>query len=184
MRKHRNKKIIVAILLTAAIAGTSTIAYMFNKTPEIENKFAPGEVKCSVDESFDGDQKISIKVTNTGNTSAYIRVNFATHWQDKDGKVVGQFIEMPALDHSSNWIQKGNTYYYKFPVAKGAATEELLNTPLTLQTKTVEEKELFQVVDVFGEAIQSKPESAVEGSWKVELDTSGNIKIVKDILER
>ena len=72
------------------------------------------------------------------------------------------------------WILgKNNTYYYKTSVSPKDFTEELLAPGAVIQL--AEEDGYRQVIEVFAEAIQSKPSSYVENSWNVIVDKDGNI---------
>ena len=66
--KHFSKMLISAIclmlLLCFGIGGT--LAYLADKTESIKNTFTAAEVEDEVKESFDGTQKTSIIVGNTG----------------------------------------------------------------------------------------------------------------------
>jgi hypothetical protein len=124
------------------------------------------------------EQKTSIRVENTGNIEAYIRLRFVSYWVDVNGNIIGKPSQMPEIQYdTSKWI-KGDaaddyTYYYKLPVVKDGFTDELLKAPIKLQGDT--ENGHFQVVEVFADAIQSQPVKAAANSWKVTIDSNGNI---------
>lgn len=65
------------------------------------------------------------------------------------------------------WIaDKDNaTYYYTTPVKATQLSPELLKTPLTLAEETWNGGTVYQVVNVFAEAIQAEPKEAVEAAW-------------------
>ena len=174
-----NKRRISRVLLIASFAvvlilcGT-VLAYMFRQTERIDNEFTPAHVSCKVVEEFDGVQKTSIKIKNTGNIDSYLRVRLVSYWVDADGNIAPKPSEMPEIALASGWIKgENNTYYYQQPVAPEQLTETLLSAPIILEEK--DENGYMQVLDVFAEAIQRKPHSAVIGSWGVTIDSNGNI---------
>ncbi|MBR5248621.1 MAG: hypothetical protein IKV27_06760, partial [Lachnospiraceae bacterium] len=59
------------------------------------------------------------------------------------------------------------------PVAPGESTKNLLKSGIQLVGDGDNGKR--QVVEVFAEAIQSKPSEAVKSAWPVSLDSNGNI---------
>lgn len=138
-------------------------------------------VDCEVQEKIDSPltKKESIIVEDTGNIDAYLRVRFVSYWvrvNDATGgkEIVSKPSEMPEFEISEKWILgKNNTYYYKTPVSPKDFTEELLAPGAVIQL--AEEDGYRQVIEVFAEAIQSKPSSYVENSWNVIVDKDGNI---------
>lgn len=174
MKKHRILSIllIVSVAVSLTLCGT-VLAYMFRQTEYIDNEFTPANVSCSVVEEFDGVQKASIRVQNTGNIDAYLRVRFVFYWVDEDGNIVAKPSLMPEINMAAGWIKgSNNTYYYKEPVSPTEQTGSLLSSPITLEKDT---NGYLQVIEVFAEAIQSKPAKAATSSWQVTLDTKGHI---------
>ena len=174
MKKHR----ILPVLLIASLAislllcGT-VLAYMFKQTEYKDNEFTPANVSCKVVEKFDGTQKTSIQVQNTGNIYAYLRVRLVSYWVDADGNIVAKPSAMPEINMAAGWIKgANNTYYHTKPVSPAAYTGSLLSSPINLEK---DENGYLQVIEVFAEAIQSKPYNAVINSWKVSMDANGNI---------
>ncbi len=171
--RHAKKKgisSIIALALIICVAVGGTIAFIVDRTNSVKNTFTPGEVKIDITEKFDGKEKSSIKVENTGNTPAYIRVNLVTYMTDEDGNPTAD--KAPALSFALNtndWVKIGDYYYCKNPVAAGETSPELLagGSSITLVKG--------QVVDVLAEGIQSTPSNAVEQAWGVSLD-GGAIK--------
>ena len=177
------KRIALVISLVFLLLCGATLALMFQKTEPIQNKFEPAYVDCLVHETTnsntttDVDTKSSITVENTGNIHAYLRVRLVSYWVDKDGNIGPIPSEMPAIAiNDANWIAgSGYTYYHKTEVASLHNSQELLKNPISLGTKTVSGTTYYQVVEVFAEAIQSKPPKAVTDSWKVTVNDDGVI---------
>ena len=182
----KNRKIIywilVLLLLTAAITGTA-FAYMFKQTEYKDNQFIPANVSCVVHEKTDNDidvtnitKKTSIKVENTGNIPAYIRVRLVTYWVKDIGEgkveITGRASEMPEISTATGWVPgSNNTYYYRAPVKAGEFTGELLGPSIELE----KDGDYLQVIEVFAEAIQSAPSGAVTSAWSVTLYADGYI---------
>lgn len=187
MNKRHLKIIIpaVALLLICSICAT-VYALMIDKTPTVENNFTPAFVACEV---YKGDiytypdgapsyisQHNNIRVKNTGNIDEYLRVRFVSYWvkynsETSSWEVTSKPSEMPTFAVESGWIAGSNdTYYYKSPVAPG-------DLPTVVTGSIVLEKngEYVQVLEVFAEAVQSLPTTAVTSAWHVTLDGNGNI---------
>lgn len=176
MKRKINKKwLIVIFLITFIIVVGVTFAFMFKKSVLVANNFTPAKVSCEVSEMFDGTNKTSIKVKNTSNISAYLRVSLVSYWVDKDGKIVGKPSEMPIVSYDqSNWIKSGNeeVYYYVSSVDaptsnSNSYTTNLITTDIVLSTDTYNGETVYQVVEVFAEAIQSEPVKAAAEAWGV-----------------
>lgn len=161
--------LIIAAMLLLASVGTA-LAYMFKDTGDIPNEFIPGVVSCEISEEFENDVKSKITVENTGNIDAYIRVKLVTYWVNGCGDVVPKAPAEINFTPGSGWVKSSssNTYYYSVPVAPGAKVESLLGSSITLK----EEDGYLQVVDVFAEAIQANPATAVSNSWHVTVSGS------------
>ena len=155
MKKHPIFIVILIASLVVALTLCGTVlAYMFRQTEYKDNEFVPANVSCKVVEAFDGIEKTSIQVQNTGN-------------------IVAKPCTMPEINMATGWIKgTNNTYYYTKPVSPAAQTGSLLSSPIILEE---DENGYMQVIEVFAEAIQSKPYNAVINSWKVSMDANGNI---------
>ena len=176
MNKNKVRFVVVATVLVAMTLCGTVLAYMFKKTEQYNNQFTPAEVSCEVLEAFDGVQKTSIRVKNTGNIDAYLRVRLVSYWVDSEGNVVAKPSSMPAFTLADGWISgSDNTYYYQSPVSSLAPnnmTAELLSTPIFLEQDA---NGYLQVVEVFAEAMQSEPKQAVQNSWGVTVAANGTI---------
>lgn len=165
----KKKILILVIAVTAVLAVSLTLAFMLRETEPIQNDFVPAEVSCSVEEKFDSSQKTSIKVRNDSNIACYLRVRLISYWQNGSGKIVGKASVMPdVVFDETNWLEdaENNTYYYQTPVKPDEQTEQnLLKTPIVLAEDTFNGEPVYQVVQVFAEAIQAQPKDAVRNAW-------------------
>ena len=172
----------VAMILHGVSLLPSASAFMVHKTDVFSNQLITRTVECKVHEIVEGNSKTSIKVQNTGEIKAYLRVRVLTYWEDSKGNTVGLPISMPSFNvDTNNWIADSNehTYYYVLPVEPNEFTEELFasNQKITLATKSEEVNgvvyDYFQVVEIIAEAIQAEGITdtgnipAVENAWGV-----------------
>ncbi|MBQ7047353.1 MAG: hypothetical protein IJN86_00225, partial [Clostridia bacterium] len=171
-RKTRRKGVVLGVSITAliavALAVGITLSYLFTQTDEKVNVFKPGNVQCEVVEVYNDNVKSSITVKNTGNTEAYMRVCFTTYYENASGAKIGESATIPDFDLGDNWVKGSDGfYYYKVPVAPGASTTDLTGTDIVLQSKEdIDGAPLYQVIEVFAEAIQAMPNDAVLDSWE------------------
>ena len=170
-RSHKRRLLTVALLLALVLTCGSVYAYMFMRTPTQGVSFIPASVTCEVDAPVADNTISSIKLENTGNVKEYLRVRLVTYWVDEHGNVAPKTSPTLTVSYDTgNWVKSAtsNTFYYKVPVPPDAPddfTTNLLTGPITLAT----EDGYKQVVDIFGEAIQAEPTTAVTDSWHVTL---------------
>lgn len=166
------KKLIALCAALVLVIGTvgATIAWLTAKTNPVVNTFDPSHVSCKVDENFNSESglKEHVKIQNTSDIPAYIRVRLVSYNKDGDA-IIGGAGALPQDDdlNLADWVKIGAYYYCKAPVAAGEFTQELI--------KSYQLKE-GQVLEVLAEAIQSEPAKAVTEAWDVSVDAEGNIQ--------
>ena len=178
----KRKMILVALFLLTVIMMCigSVGAYMRKQTEVVENVFVPAKVSCVVNETFQDNKKTNITITNTGTIKAYLRLRLVTYWVDSNGNILFETSPTISVALDKNfWVQSGDTYYYKEPVGPGESTEKLLENGKFIQLVDDDDNGKRQVVEVFAEAIQSKPTEAVTGVWPVVLDSDDMIKALQ-----
>lgn len=177
-------KIIISIALAVSLIGCgAAFAMMIARSQKENNNFTPAVVNCEVNEAFADDKKTSIKVKNTGNVEAYLRICFVTYWVNTDENDNGIIVSEPSKNitdfpfDDKKW-KKGsnNIYYYTEAIAPRAEIEFLKNGEKIILE--VDANGNRQVIEVFAEAIQSLPAEAVTESWGVTLDENGLITAV------
>lgn len=187
MKNKRFPRVLILFLVLTVLVP-SVFAYMIHKSQTVENALIPGKVDCVVREKFNDIVKSEIKVENTGNTKAYIRVRLVFNWVDSAGTVVARsFGTMPGVSWDMiNWIkdEADNTYYYKYPVEVGKTTGDLLTVDWTMNAVSEVTNGLtyyyYPVMEVLAEAIQADgkigDEPAVTDAWGVIVskDSEGN----------
>lgn len=168
MSKRIRLWLIAALALCAAAAVGVTLSFMFKKA-EKTNTFVPAKVTCDVEESLFSGVKSDVCVKNTGNVAAYLRIRLVSYYVDDNGDIAGRVpSQYPALTLQNGWIAGADhTYYYTTPVEPDAKTG-ILCDPITLGTvKLADGTPVYQVLEVFAEAIQAEPVGAVQEAWKV-----------------
>ena len=163
------------LLLTLFIGGTT--AFLIAKGNPVTNTFQPSTVTCRVDENFDKSVKSDVKITNTGDTTAYIRATYIVTWKNAAGEIYPAApVETKdyTISFGKDWVPgAGGYYYYKYPVAKQTSTGNFIDQCAPVAGKTPEGYALN--VEILGSAIQSVPTSVVTTNWHVTLNGDGNI---------
>lgn len=186
MNKKRLISLIVVLALVAALIP-AVYAYMIHKSQTVANNFIPGKVTCDIDEKMVDSIKTEIKVKNTGNVDAYIRVRLVFHWEDSKGYPVARNMVPETVNCNDGWLEDEDeyTYYYIDRVAPGESTPNLLEVPFTMDAV----KELvsgvnyyyYPVMEVLAEAIQAdgkdgdKP--AVTDAWGVTVNSDKTLSL-------
>lgn len=169
--KRINKKVILlavslVLILSAAIGGT--VAYLIDQTGSITNTFTPAKVTPEIDEKFENNVKNNVKITNTGDIPAYIRVKVVVTWKDAKDNIYGA---APVLGTDYTWQIPGTDwvkgsdgfYYYTKPVPAGEKTSILLTDCKPVDGKAPAGYSLS--VDIHAQAIQAEPTTAVTSAW-------------------
>ena len=143
MKKNCKKiitPVIIAVLVGAFLVG-GTVAYLTSTSDKVVNTFTPSKVVCDVVETFDGNIKSSIKISNKdvndeyANTDEYIRLKLVSYMADAEGNPIGESAlpvlpgEAPSAGDIENktptkfvlgsdwfYVESEDTYYYKHPV--------------------------------------------------------------------
>lgn len=161
--------LLLSIVLILGMAIGGTVAYLVTDTTPVRNTFTPSRVSCEVTETVTDNVKTEIKVHNTSDISAYIRVKLVTYRVNDARQHIGGTATIPDFTLGDNWVKNGDYYYYTQPVAAGATTTDSLvgqgGLALTSYTDVDGGK---QVIEVMAEAIQSEPAKAVLDAWGVD----------------
>lgn len=192
------KLIIILFVLNVLLLIPALNAYMFLSVSTPSNDFDVADifttdpvvevVKNTTENGKPVTVKESIKIQNTGNIPAYLRIKLITYWEDSKGNVVGRASEALSFTTSSDWIydQKNDVYYYKYVVNPGDTTNEFfadnnqriimrhIEETVEYQTITIT-YDYYQVVEVHVEGIQALPTTAVTKQWDVTIDGNGVI---------
>ena len=158
IRTGRLMTMVIATVLLLALAIGGTLAWLSTKDGPITNTFTPSKVTCKVTESFNGETKSNVNVTNTGDTDAYIRVKLVTYRVNDEGDHIGGIAKIPDFTPGAGWVENGDYYYYTQPVAPGEQPEISLIDRITLTDSYDDADDADggkQVIEVMAEAIQA-----------------------------
>ena len=201
MKKLINKKFIVvtALALLLFVTVGSTLAYIFTKTEPVENTFNPSSVSCAVVENDNDpvtgaivgnvETKENVKIQNTGDTDAYIRVAVVVNWMSEDGTkvwatkpVAGEDKDYTISFNLSNdgWIDGDDGYYYytkAVPAVDDAATsnDETLTGVLIKEAKLIGNapEGYYLSIEIVASAIQAEGMGATSAqeAWAMVMPT-------------
>ena len=169
-RLRWSKQFVLLVSVVALILGIvgGTVAYLVTNSGDVENTFQPSRVACAVDETFKHSMNKSVKIQNTGDTTAYIRAAVVFTWQDQDGNVAAippvKDTEYSITWTMENWEKSGDYYYYKVPVEPGQFTGVLFTDCWCITAANVP-SDYDLCVEVLADAVQSSPAQAVIDAW-------------------
>ena len=171
MKKNMKKSatLLISLALLLLVTAGATLAYYFTKTGSVTNTFTPSQVACAVVEGTNapvdgatvntGNTKEDVKIKNTGDTDAYIRVALVVNWMKQDGTVwavkpVPDTDYKMVLNLSNGWSQGADGYYYySSAVAKDNMTGTLITSAVQLQDAP--EADYSLSIEIVAEAIQA-----------------------------
>lgn len=177
----------LVLALTAAVGGT--LAHVFTKTDPVENTFTPAQVSCAVVETFENNVKEDVRIQNTGDADAYIRVAVVVTFKNENGNVYARTPD-PSTDYTitylddTGWLEGSDGFwYYRYPVActddAGTAANEtltgiLIDTAKLLDGAAVPEGYALSV-EIVASAIQASPAKVAEQQWGVSVGSDGTV---------
>lgn len=192
-----NKRIIITVcaVLTCFMLVGGSIAWLTSISNDVKNEFTPGEVTITIVEEFEDDVKSNVRIGNTGNVDAYIRVALVPAWVDENGNVVAQQASLDdctitwgeGVFDSENpvWFKGSDGYYYcttPIPPPKSEERDDLGNlTPILIKDCKVKDPvngiphQYDFELRVIASAVQAIPTDAVKEAWGVGVDNSGNL---------
>lgn len=181
MKNMKKKSFLIlatmVLLLTFAVGGT--IAYLVTSTNPVVNTFTPAKVTSVVNEPgwTDGNLvKSNVTISNTGNTSAFIRAAIVVTWKDAAGNtmpirpVLGTDYTLDINTTDWDGTSTDGFYYYKHVVTKADATTTTDTTANLINTckpiKAYDDGRKL-CVEVIGSAIQSTgiPGETYQNAW-------------------
>lgn len=174
--KTKKPVALVALLVLLCCTVAGTLAYLVDKTPEVKNTFEPAKVTTKVEEKFDGITKSEVKIKNTGNINAYIRVAVVANWIDKDGNVYGGAMPTEGTNYelklANGWFEGSDGYFY-YPTAIAAQAETPALFEPIIQKGAPDGCSLR--LTILADGIQSDPADAVTQAWGVTVANDGTI---------
>ncbi len=203
--KHKKAIIIISLfaIMLASIAGQSTFAYLQDNSSVSSASFAPAAVQITINDDFANNtitlaantpKSMPVSITNEATsadgrsgTSAYIRVAIIPIWCHADGSGTAlpsnNVTLILASSAATDWLLgKDGYYYYKYPVAAGSDTTQLLSAVswhLTNTSLDAEYQACKLEVQVLADAIQSTT-NTVENYWGVQVGSNGNLSLASN----
>ena len=119
----KNKKPIVALILTLCICKVSTTLAYYSNTTKYTNEFQTAKYKTNTTQVFvaptnwQAGETISKTITtkNEGTIPVVVRASLDEKWYDENDQEI--FVSGAVtinFDNTTEWIQEGNYYYYKY----------------------------------------------------------------------
>lgn len=143
MKKNNMKSILMLAslaLIVTSVIGT-TIAYLVSNEVSVTNTFTAAQVSNEVKEVFDDNTtKSNVKIKNTGDIPAYIRVALICTWKDAEGNFVSEPASLEDLDidwgdfnkdedqDGGYWVQFAEYYYYSIAIPANGTTDNLIDS--------------------------------------------------------
>lgn len=193
----KNSIIITSVILLLAVAVGATLAYVFTETDPVENTFKPSKVSCAVVENNGtlvtdsvtntGNVKENVRIQNTGDTDAYIRVAVTVNWMNADGTRVWAQKPIQNTDYTitynlseDGWFDGGDGFYYfSKAVSPNNLTEILISNAALMSGVTApvgtDNTQYYLSIEIVASAIQSTPASTVSDQWGVTVSNEGTI---------
>lgn len=178
-RKAPVALVAILVLLCCAVAGT--VAFLVTKTDSVVNTFTPSKVTTYVEEEFNGQTKSNVKIQNTGDIDAYIRVAVIVNWADDKGNVSGtpvkdsDYVMDLNIDTGTTtnapWFKGSDGYYYCKTAVKSVKQDtKNCYTPVLIKscikaTGAQAPAGYDLQVTILADGIQSAPADAVQQAW-------------------
>lgn len=161
------KKIsIIASILLLVIGLSVTLSLLVSQSGPIVNTFAPGKVPPKIIEAIEGNVKEEVKVQNTGNIDAYIRVFLAANYTDEQGNILNIEAKLPTIT-SDDWFYFNGYYYYKHIVSPDQCTNPLFQN-FEMEPVAGNEEAIYEL-QVLASSVQADPADAVKELWDVQV---------------
>lgn len=175
--KKKVSLLLVSIVLIAAIAVGSTVAFIATSTESITNIFNPANVTIDIAEKIDNGVKTDVQVKNTGNTDAFIRAKIVVTWKDTNGNVSAtkpvRGTDYTMTLNEADWFLGSDGFYYcERSVAPNGFTPVLIEK--CEKTRTPPDGYDLSV-EIIASGIQSTPDGAVKEAWGMTVDANGQL---------
>lgn len=171
---------VLALVLVLTVAVGGTIAWLSKGTDPVVNTFTMGTVDPDIDETFNGDTKSNVGVTNNGSVPVFVRVKLLFTWQKgaepgdiSNSGTPGDIVGVPVTGNDITWEwgddenwQKGSDGYYYYTVPLSGESPHLLDSVSVKEES--ENGRLYNLsLNILMDAVQAVPEDAAEETWGV-----------------
>ncbi|MFB0920505.1 MAG: hypothetical protein QMB62_06445 [Oscillospiraceae bacterium] len=172
-RRGRTATLLISLLVILGIGVSGTLAYLFVLSDLLINSLNPVQVTSIVHEDFDKNTKNNVRIQNTGDIYAWIRVALVATWEDDDGNAVNRKVlpgDVNVVFSGSGWVTGSDGYYY--------CTSEIAPngyTPTLINSVTVNNSGAYHLnYQILCEAIQAEPAETVHEAWPAVIVNSTN----------
>ena len=178
--KKKVSLLLVSLVLIAAIAVGSTVAFIATSTEPITNIFNPANVTIDIDEKFEKGVKTDVQVKNTGSTDAFIRAKIVVTWKDANGNVSAtkpvEGTDYTMTLSTADWFLGSDGFYYcrKSVAPNGGSTPVLITACKKVDGVTPPDGYDLSV-EIIASGIQSTPDGAVKEAWGMTVDANGQL---------
>lgn len=171
---------VLALVLVLTVAVGGTVAWLSKGTDPVVNTFTMGTVGPEINETFNGDTKSNVGVTNKGTVPVFVRVKLLFTWQTgaepggngnpgKPGTIVGVPVTEKDITwkwgSNENW-QKGTDGYFYYTVPLSGESPHLLDSVSVRETS--ENGKVYNLgLNILVDAVQATPADAAEETWGV-----------------
>lgn len=172
-KQERRVSALALVCIICCLVSGLTLAYLVTSTEALTNVFVVPNFDTGISEDFsDGKVKNNVKIQNTGDVDAYVRVMVVVTWVNDAGAVYPQ-IPVEVTDYTitwttdeTAWVQgKDGYWYYTTPIAPDAETAVLFTDCTPEDGKAPDG--YYLSVEILSQSIQAVPANAVEDAWGV-----------------
>lgn len=187
-KQERRVSALALVCIICCLVSGLTLAYLVTSTDALENVFGVPNFDTGISEDFSAGQvKKDVKIQNTGDVDAYVRVMVVVTWVNDAGAVYPQ-IPVKGTDYTITWTTdpawvqgKDGYWYYTKPIAPDAATAVLFTDCEPGEDKAPDGYTLS--VEILSQSIQAVPANAVEDAWKVIISENSVTEVTEEAAE-
>lgn len=140
MKKYKNKKSLIAIVVFLGIGLIGLTFAYFQTSGDFVNLFNTGTYQVVTTEVFEAPTNWApgeeipktITSTNEGTITAAVRVKYQEKFEDLEGNdITEQVTSNPVivnLDNTDDWEKDGDYYYYKYPLEANKTTSSFIKS--------------------------------------------------------
>lgn len=188
-KQERRVSALALVCIICCLVSGLTLAFLVTSTDALENVFGVPNFDTGISEDFgDGQVKKDVKIQNTGDVDAYVRVMVVVTWVNDAGAVYPQ-IPVKGTDYTiewktdkTAWVQGNDDYwYYTKPIAPGGETAVLFTNCKPADGKAPDG--YYLSVEILSQSIQAVPADAVEDAWKVIISENSVTEVTEEAAE-
>lgn len=157
----------LVMILSVTVGGT--LAYLIMSTGDVTNTFTPGDVTTTTEETFTGDVKENVQISNEkSNLDVAVRAKVVIAWVDKDGNVLAEK-PVPNTEYNieydkTGWIQGEDGYWYCNKIVKAGEKSPVLIQSCYPEKGKGPVNASFQVT-ILSQSIQATEKALEDAHW-------------------